>query len=493
MTKPPLGVHLVWHPDDPDSVDLAQELFTTLAGETASAGVERLGLPVWFHTLPERDKASQQRPFHRPPPVDLNLTDKTVLVVLISDALLGDATARQFVADLRKYTQGDDGKPLPLDKDPLRFVGIALTREAFGATDLFGTSSLVRVFDLPRDQLAPSVVIPVLASAARLLDPTPPRVFISHAKLDGAVYAREIERALSQARLEGWVDAFDIVEGADFASVIDEALHTAFVAVLTDEYSRREWCRYEALTAKHRRLPMVVLNALTRVDTRTIPYLGNAPTVRLAEGYGPGRYDELIVQLLAELLRGRWFQALPAHGATKLPFPPELLTLHGLLREADAAERERAKKAHKAPDFVKRMTVVYPDPPLSTVERKILEEATGHRVQLVTSTQHRAGYDRAMTAVSDKFVVLSVSDVPDDKLVDIGLSRGHLDLLFTDLCSHLLAAGYGLAYGGDLRARGFTDVLFDLARSYDPTLSTEPSERSHAAPRKPGRGESVTS
>lgn len=67
---------------------------------------------------------------------------------------------------------------------------------------------------------------------------------------------------------------------------------------------------------------------------------------------------------------------------------------------------------------------------------------------------------------SGAWVALSVSDPPEHHLVARGLSRDHLSLAFVELARHLLAAGYHLAYGGDLRFRGFTDQLFNLVRSY---------------------------
>lgn len=66
-------------------------------------------------------------------------------------------------------------------------------------------------------------------------------------------------------------------------------------------------------------------------------------------------------------------------------------------------------------------------------------------------------------------VAISTSDTPD--MVALGLSEGHLKEAMAELALQLLAAGANLAYGGDLRAHGFTKLLFRLVTRY--TLTAE--------------------
>src|SRR5271157_509552 len=61
-------------------------------------------------------------------------------------------------------------------------------------------------------------------------------------------------------------------------------------------------------------------------------------------------------------------------------------------------------------------------------------------------------------------VGLSISRRPD--LGHRGFVKVHLEDAFVEISRHLLAAGASLAYGGDLRQGGFTEILFDLARSH---------------------------
>ena len=64
-------------------------------------------------------------------------------------------------------------------------------------------------------------------------------------------------------------------------------------------------------------------------------------------------------------------------------------------------------------------------------------------------------------------VAISVSENPD--LPALGLSDGHLHDAIETIASELLAFGYRLAYGGDLRPGGFTRQLFEFATRYDRT------------------------
>ena len=61
-------------------------------------------------------------------------------------------------------------------------------------------------------------------------------------------------------------------------------------------------------------------------------------------------------------------------------------------------------------------------------------------------------------------IAISVSDSPD--LDRLGLNPDHLWDTLVELAIELLAAGVDIAYGGDLRQQGFTEVLFELAGRY---------------------------
>ena len=57
-------------------------------------------------------------------------------------------------------------------------------------------------------------------------------------------------------------------------------------------------------------------------------------------------------------------------------------------------------------------------------------------------------------------VGISVSESPDLRV--LGLSDGHLRDAMAEIALLLLASGKSLAYGGDLRQHGFTQLLAEL-------------------------------
>ena len=61
-------------------------------------------------------------------------------------------------------------------------------------------------------------------------------------------------------------------------------------------------------------------------------------------------------------------------------------------------------------------------------------------------------------------VAISISESPD--MAVLGLSDGHLQDAMAEIALHLLSSGMSLAYGGDLRAHGFTQLLFELVVRY---------------------------
>jgi hypothetical protein len=71
-----------------------------------------------------------------------------------------------------------------------------------------------------------------------------------------------------------------------------------------------------------------------------------------------------------------------------------------------------------------------------------------------------------MSESTPPLVAVSISESPPEDLLARGVSKLHLDDLFLELSRHLLASGMNLAYGGDLRATGYTEQLRNLVRTY---------------------------
>lgn len=61
-------------------------------------------------------------------------------------------------------------------------------------------------------------------------------------------------------------------------------------------------------------------------------------------------------------------------------------------------------------------------------------------------------------------MAISISESPDMSV--FGLSTEHLQNAMAEIALRLLSSGRSLAYGGDLRPHGFTDLLFELITRY---------------------------
>jgi hypothetical protein len=135
---------------------------------------------------------------------------------------------------------------------------------------------------------------------------------------------------------------------------------SAVVAIHTDSYSSREWCRREIIEAKRWSVPLVVANCIGDLDERSFPYMGNVPVVRM-DPDNAGRIDYIISRLLDEVLKDFLWRCrveLTAGAAGDrvvfTPRPPELISLAGLPEHAEM--------------------LIYPDPPIGTEEQRLFED-----------------------------------------------------------------------------------------------------------------------
>jgi hypothetical protein len=212
------------------------------------------------------------------------------------------------------------------------------------------------------------------------------QIFLSHSKHDndGERIANLIRDQLHAGHgLASFFDVHDIPAGLKFQSVLLKQVRlSAVVAIHTDSYSSREWCRREIIEAKRWNVPLVVANCITDWDERGFPYLGNVPIVRM-DPHKADRIEIIIGRLLDEVLKDfLWRCRVELVGATDrsivfVPRPPELVSLAGLPPETD----------------VPAPMIVYPDPPLSAEEERLFEEVAP-RVQLRSLTEWLAGATR---------------------------------------------------------------------------------------------------
>jgi hypothetical protein len=460
--RPYLAVHVVWRGAsrratggaDVDAAShaetLANAVYASLFQDPGEALSRGIGIPVHFRSVPDGDAAA-------PAPIDLDRAEHSVVVILVDDAMVLDPVYRAYALGICRDAQGRC--------PPHLVIPVALTDAAYNLGPEVARLNAVRLqrvapADRPRElttALVHELCRLLLAQAPAGAGETPVaaapvKLFLSHAKRDGLPLAETLLGFVQrQIAAQPFFDARDIPPGADFElELAGNVERSAVVAVRTDAYATRPWCRREIMIAKRRGCAMVVVDAVEGGEERSFPYLGNTPTLRWGAG-GPDRSREVVDLALRELLRVcharghlaalRSCGILP-EGAALWPRPPEL----GFL---DPARAEGL--------------LVYPDPPLGAEELEIF--STWHPRQLFgTPTQVAAGVVGGELVLEDVVVGLSASDSPD--LGRLGFGTAHLQHVFQELARQLLAAGATLAYGGGYRPGGFTRALVQLVRQH---------------------------
>ena len=192
------------------------------------------------------------------------------------------------------------------------------------------------------------------------------QIFLSHSKRDanGVRIATAIRETLFKGDgLASFFDVHDIPTGIRFnIAILQQVRVSAVVAIHTDSYSSREWCRREILEAKLSNVPLVVANCIADLDERGFPYMGNVPVVRM-DPAALDRIDRIVDRLLDEVLKDFLWRCRTEVtksgyivGVEFLPRPPELISLASL-------------KDHQDADVI----LVYPDPPLGSEEQRLFE------------------------------------------------------------------------------------------------------------------------
>jgi hypothetical protein len=464
--QPRLSLYVVWHPTCERGQKLAESIYAHFLRDPERTNARGIGIPVFFRSAAV-SKATT------PPPIAVDAARHSAIIVLVDAEMVVAEGWDKYVEELWKQSGAAHERH--------RLFPVAFDDTAYQLSQQIATVNFIRMQDHGPDA-GPSFLLnrltnelgrlltqrPTLASveAEGSKGTTPPkmRLFISHAKLDGEQTAIALRDYIHKnLALDTFFDAIDIAAGFSFENEINAAVDTAaFAVVHTDAYASRVWCQHEMIRAKRHGRPVVVIHAIEEGEARSFPYIGNVPTIRWRADE-PTRVEAVIGLVLREVLRTEYFQqhfedlkklfGIP-ETVRALPRAPELLTGLALRAESD-----------KVPFFV------YPDPPLAKQELDLLTELDP-KLRLTTPTLLLAkpkqplalAGQRLEKAAADWRIGLSISDSPDLALRGFGLA--HLRDAAAEFARFLLAAGATLAYGGDLRQGGFTEMLFELLTAY---------------------------
>ena len=377
-TRPLFALYVVWHPSNENGCDLADVLRRHFGRDRHGNIAGDHGLSVIYrHEIAPGELV--------PLSVDWDEAETTAVVVLVDSALAGNTEWSNYVRGLswNAQTRGPSvrlfpvvmesgGREIQLDEQALRLdrlEGSKADRERRLVTDL--SCEFIRML---RHRLRGPKSTET--SLTDLLEKV--QVFISHSKhdIDGEPFARNIREWLhDNSALSSFFDVHDIPAGLSFREVLLHQIETSAVLALhTDSYSSREWCRREVIEAKRRHVPMVVVDCLRDLDQRSVPYMGNVPIVRMC----PDQQDRIGLitgYLLDEVFRTYLWRCRvepfrEAHSNVLFSArPPELIALATL-----PAHQGEAGTA-----------IVYPEPSLGTEEARLfLEIAPNVRTMTLT-------------------------------------------------------------------------------------------------------------
>ncbi|MEL6686463.1 MAG: hypothetical protein AAFP97_02450, partial [Pseudomonadota bacterium] len=229
--------------------------------------------------------------------------------------------------------------------------------------------------------------LPLAINTKLSLDPNRPvKVFLSHSKRSGQKLAECIHDHLLS--IKSWrtnvgpfLDSESLKIGHNFQKDFENNIKNGvFIAVQTDDYATRRFCRWEMMCAKRHRRPILVAHLLQKGEGRAFPYAGNTPYAvvsdrffstsvleQKAEGDIDGNelapadpadeqlaaeqkqaIDLLLINLMSETLRFILFECEVQITASErnvspaaiLPRPPELADL-AYVMQSDAKGRDK--------------------------------------------------------------------------------------------------------------------------------------------------------
>jgi len=387
LTRPFLAIYVAWHPKSEAGKDIALELFQHYRRDLYQNVAGGAGLPVIYRSEPPQGAGV---------PIDIDLDGaETCAVILLIDRnwsedaawvawgqrlgkMADDAGLRALVFPVAIDATGIDKGIIP--EQAARWDRWAGDPAPARLTRLF-TALSYQFCRMLRHYLA-HLHNPAVSDDDLLAFLKPVEVFLSHSKhdSDGVEIAEQFRKFVQDADFSPFFDVFNIPIGLRFDRVLLAKVRTsAVVAIHTDSYSTREWCRREIIEAKLANRPLVVANCIKDADERGFPYMANVPIVRM----DPEKRDRIgiiVARLMDEVLKDFiWrcrvvlFVGAGMSRVTFVPRPPELIVLTALQSRIPPSD-----------------TLVYPDPPIGAEEMSLFT-AAAPGVRLLSATEWLAG------------------------------------------------------------------------------------------------------
>ena len=444
----PVRVFLIWHPRFSEGEQIHRALYGWLGGTGRDLYRRGLGVPVhgWTSDTDESTPASL--------PSDPDAL--TIVVPILDGEFVGRQSWRRWLEEMRAGLESTGHRVVIL---PWAVHHAAAQVPGIGLLHVLGSG------ECDTTQLCRRVTEACVVRVREAENPSPLRIFISYARQDGSLIAREVRTALQNyGHLSVFLDEHDLQPGKDWRNGLNYEMKegAAMFAIVTDAYASRAWCREELRQFREPQKeddsslwslrPVFILDSLGGSSTRSMFEVGSAPAAR----WNPRRATEVVDYLLREILFFEINRARASKirqrvdGAVKvINWVPDTWTLLQVLRSSRDAGRQR---------------IVYPGDGLPTIEIERLTEVLPNLS--LCSFEQLGREDDAPTRGARKPdgqrlpVLLSISDPPPEHLTRIGLCALHLDDAAVRIARGLLSDDFDVMYGGRPRS-GFTEGFQD--------------------------------
>ena len=505
--RTPVQVVIVRNVDDPDTDPFVDFICRAVSGRNESyTGYisESLGIGI---------------PVREPAPPE---NDKTFVAPLIS------AAEKTIVVEIKSRQIQPNGKPNPYAKpwtlaqqalvdaakemDELRYLPtavpepVAIDTTQVNATEtgamepgLWPLATALGVLEMLREELQAVIndrkTTPAKSGAgtkeAADEDRAYRTLFISHAKADGAVTAVAVadfcrrvntwfSAALKESQLNFFYDAESIPVGSDWASVLEQAAKSSvLIALRTDQYETRYWCREEFRVAEENNRPIVVVDLRKSLTTAGSPMTFDSATRVLVSD---GNTARVVLHGIAAHLRQLKLEAEVAltpgraQQVRVLARQPSVATIRGLALEA-VKPSQPAETPDDTTDKASERYVIYPGPPIDRFDQNLYQErltsALGVPVKLCTMDEWEVERTQRESCMTSKALWINLSYSPCDPAKHLGITAHQMNLLGMRCAQFWLGKGERLLFGHDWRDDGVMRSIGDLAELTTPHRFTQ--------------------
>ena len=419
--RTPLSVYLLIDKKNSLATEIFNRFYTLLCRDVEQPLSDGLDIPVYLISNDENGEIKS---------IDFEQSEKNAIFFFADMAVyLGDTKWRDYILKLKKQIEG--GAPAVLYS----------VKQFEYATDL-GFINKDQMILPPNDDIitgwdeVSSRIYDCLIRYMKDMPQDKLKLFISHAKRDGLVVAENLRNSLrSKTKLDSFFDKNDIIEGVDFEKQIKENVKSSLLMVLdSDAYGTRQWCQKEILCAKKYGVPIVVVDMHSDVITRTFPYMGNVPSIRLKDDNVDSAINLLLRTGLRYEYQKNYLTRIVKEGNDDdfdiLSYQPELLDMH----------------------MLEKNNVLYPEPPVSEEERRILNS---------TKKNFITPLEKEGLLLDGEFISISVSNTNENRPDEIMLRD-----MVVEISRYILNAGGKIIYGGSGSRDGYVNLFSQISEKY---------------------------